>query len=908
MASVITGPDHARSGDGPVARARAKLPRGGSLDDDTWARRHHGIVLLLWAHVPGIILFAQLMGEGALHGALESLPVTALAFAAAQPWLSRLWRTTAAAIGLLTCSAILVHLAEGSIEAHFHFFVMVAVVVLYQEWVPFLAAVSYVVLHHGIAGTLAPDSVYNHPAAQESPARWALIHGGFILAECCAGIAAWRLNEALRSAAVEGERELREAQQVARLGSWAWDVETDVVTWSEELYALFGIGRDDFSRSFSGFLGYVDERDHEVAAAAVGQSLATGEPFEFDFRLAGGGSLPRWFHSRGAVTEWRAARPLHMTGTCHEITERKRAEEAVGASEERHRRIVETTREGVVVFDGTGRITFANARMAALLGYEVADLVGSPVTRFTASDVSGVRPWVEGAGSHDIELVRRDGSSLWVMVSATLLEIDDGSGVLAMVSDITDRKRAEEELAHQALHDHLTGLPNRALLLDRLQHALGRSQRTGGTVAVLFLDLDRFKLVNDGLGHDVGDELLLAVASRLRKGTRLADTVARFGGDEFVLVFEDVPDEGAVTAISESVLDALSAPVEIDGRSFHVSASVGVALGTGATVSPEELIRDADAAMYRAKERARGSYEIFNEETRRRSLLRLSVEHGLRTALADGRLRVHYQPLVTVSGGEIVGAEALVRWEDPERGLMLPDHFIPVAEDSGLIVPIGAWVLAEACRQARAWRDDLGPDAPFELSVNLSARQLFHAELVDTVAWALADAGVDAGDVSVCLEVTESVVMEQPETSATVLRALKELGVRVGLDDFGTGYSSLAYLRQFPFDLLKIDRAFVAGVTSGQEDRAIVRTIVELARALGLTVVAEGVETPEQLAVLRELGCQLAQGYLFARPAPAEALTAMLRPGRGPSAAVPVTPATPNGTDQMAGRDSPAAT
>jgi diguanylate cyclase (GGDEF)-like protein/PAS domain S-box-containing protein len=801
--------------------------------------------------------------------------VAALAFAASQPWLSRLWRTTAAAVGLLTCSAVLVHLSGGYIEAHFHFFVMVAVVVLYQEWTPFLAAVGYVVLHHGIAGTLAPESVFNHPAAQAHPEQWAMIHGGLILATCAAGIAAWRLNEVLRSQAVEGQQELAEAQRVARLGSWSWDMEGDVLSWSDEQFALFRVRPEDFSPSIRGFLRYIDPRDREMVDEAARRAYASGEGFAFDFRLAGEGPS-RWFHGRGAVTEWRAGRAVRMAGTCHDITERKRAEAAVLDSEERYRRIIETTREGVVVLDPGGTITFANARMADLIGYGIEDLVGAPLGRFTA--LADVEASV-GDGQHDVELVRRDGSSLWVMVSATSLEVDGGAGVLAMVSDITDRKRAEDELAHQALHDHLTGLPNRALLLDRLEHALERSQRTGTSVAVVFLDLDRFKLVNDGLGHEVGDELLLAVAERLRAGMRPADTVARFGGDEFVLVCEDVADERAVTAVSEGVLQTLSAPVELRGRTFHVSASLGVAMGTGADASPDELIRDADAAMYRAKERARGSYEIFNEETRRRSLLRLSVEHGLRTALAEDQLRVHYQPLVTVAGGEVVGAEALVRWEDPERGLLMPDHFIPVAEDSGLIVPIGAWVLGEACRQGRAWRDELGTGTPFEVSVNLSARQLFHADLVDTVAWTLAEAGAPAGDLLVCLEVTESVVMEQPEASATVLRALKDLGVRVAMDDFGTGYSSLAYLRQFPFDLLKIDRAFVAGVTASQQDRAIVRTIVELARALGLTVVAEGVETPEQLAVLRELGCEVAQGYLFARPQPAEGVTAILRAG-----------------------------
>jgi diguanylate cyclase (GGDEF)-like protein/PAS domain S-box-containing protein len=703
----------------------------------------------------------------------------------------------------------------------------------------------------------------------------------------------------LRSKAIEGQEELAEAQRVARLGSWSWDMEADVLSWSDEQFALFRVRPEDFSPSIGGFLDYIDPRDRDMVAEAARRAQASGEGFAFDFRLAEDGPA-RWFHGRGAVTEWRAGRAVRMAGTCHDITERKRAEAAVLHSEERYRRIIETTREGVVVLDPAGCITFANVRMADLIGCAIEDLVGTPLTRFTAGEGDG--PVCEG--QHDVELVRRDGSSLWAMVSATALEVEGGAGLLAMVSDITDRKRAEDELAHQALHDHLTGLPNRALLLDRLEHALERSERSGTSVAVVFLDLDRFKLVNDGLGHDIGDELLVAVADRLRAGLRPADTVARFGGDEFVLVCEDVADERSVTAISEAVLHTLSTPVEVHGRTFHVSASLGVAMGTGTVATPEELIRDADAAMYRAKERARGSYEIFNEETRRRSLLRLSVEHGLRTALAQDQLRVHYQPLVTVAGGQVVGAEALVRWEDPERGLVMPDHFIPVAEDSGLIVPIGAWVLEQACRQGRRWRDELGADAPFEVSVNLSARQLFHADLVDTVAWTLAEVGGAADDLLVCLEVTESVVMEQPDASAAVLRALKDLGVRVAMDDFGTGYSSLAYLRHFPFDLLKIDRAFVAGVTASEQDRAIVRTIVELARALGLTVVAEGVETPEQLAVLRELGCELAQGYLFARPQPAEGVTAILR---GAAAASTVASPAASGTSQIPGSASPAA-
>jgi EAL domain-containing protein (putative c-di-GMP-specific phosphodiesterase class I) len=343
-----------------------------------------------------------------------------------------------------------------------------------------------------------------------------------------------------------------------------------------------------------------------------------------------------------------------------------------------------------------------------------------------------------------------------------------------------------------------------------------------------------------------------------------------------VVLCEDVDDEATVTVLADRLLSALGEPFVIDGQVFHVSASLGIALAQGSASRPDTLIRDADAAMYRAKDRRRGGYEIFNDDTRRRAVQRLHVENGLRAALEDGDLRVHYQPIVGVADGRVHGAEALLRWQHPEHGLIMPAHFIPVAEESGLIVPIGAWVLREACHQAAAWQRELGWSEPLEISVNLSARQLLHSDLLKTVTEVLDGSALDAHNVSLCIEVTESMVMEDPASSARTLQELKALGVRVGMDDFGTGYSSLAYLRRFPFDIIKIDREFVAELPSA-EARAIIGSIVELAGALGLTAVAEGVETPEQLGVLRDVGCELAQGFLFARPQPGLVLTELLR-------------------------------
>jgi len=443
----------------------------------------------------------------------------------------------------------------------------------------------------------------------------------------------------------------------------------------------------------------------------------------------------------------------------------------------------------------------------------------------------------------------------------------DEQGLRRAVVLAIERKRVEARLAHQALHDDLTGLPNRELFLDRLGQAMSRLGRHASSVAVLFLDLDRFKAVNDGLGHAAGDELLRCVAVRLESVLRAGDTAARLGGDEFAVLCEDVAGERHAVGVAERVGEALREPFALGGDAVYVRSSVGIALAVDGSEDPAELVREADTAMYRAKERGGGVYEVYDDGMRARTVRRRETEVALRHALEHGEMAVRFLPQIDLRTGAVCGAEALVRWDDPERGLVGPGDFIATAEETGLILPIGAWVLEEACRYAQRWPQ-------LVTAVNLSPRQSAHPDLVDIVAGALERTGADPA--TILLEIVETAVTSDLEASAATLRRLEALGVRLALDDFGTGPSSLRALQRLPVSDVKVDRSLVARLPGDEQAVALLSAIVSLAHALGLRTAAEGVETEDQAALLRELGCDLAQGFFFHRPLAAEEFEALL--------------------------------
>ena len=570
-----------------------------------------------------------------------------------------------------------------------------------------------------------------------------------------------------------------------------------------------------------------------------------------------------------------------------ELFDRERAARQVLA--EREFQLAEaqrTAQVGSYTWDlATSAVTWSDEMMRLLgLSGEVADKGAAfasrihPDDRARALDAWRTAPETSVPTSIEYRIVLPPGETRWVQGRVRPVRDETGAVVrlIGTIQDITERKRAEEEIAFQATHDALTRLPNRVLFMDRLSHALARRRRRPSGLAVLFLDLDRFKWLNDSLGHAAGDEVLREVAARLRSALRPGDTLARFGGDEFVVLCEDVTSEAGARAVAERLRTALGAPIEVGSEETTLTLSIGIAYAgpDGAEATAEALVRDADAAMYRAKERGRDRHELFDITTRLMALARHETVNALRRGTERGEMVVHYQPQVDVTSERVVGAEALVRWNHPERGLLTPGEFISLAEETGIIVPLGAEVLSAACHQAVAWERRGGLPEKLCLSVNLAARQLLSNDLCGLIADVLGTSGLDPSQL--CLEITESVLLDDTEASARALGDLKALGVRIAVDDFGTGFSALSYLKRFPVDQLKIDRSFVVGLGHQREDRALVAAVVDLAHAFGLTTVAEGVEKAEQLVELRALGCELAQGYLWSRPMPPDEVAAWM--------------------------------
>jgi diguanylate cyclase (GGDEF)-like protein/PAS domain S-box-containing protein len=598
-----------------------------------------------------------------------------------------------------------------------------------------------------------------------------------------------------------------------------------------------------------------------------------------------------WMLESLAVLSSLPGEPAHLIVQTQDIGERKRAEDSLRASEESYRLLFERNLAGVYRSTVDGQLLTCNEAFARMFGRTREQVLALPASALyddPAFRAGFVRRLQESGTLSNIEvrLRHRDGGTVWVIENVSLLPGDEATGpvIEGTAIDITDRKRAEEILLHDAFHDSLTGLANRALFMDRLGYVGRRAVRQRTPFAVLFIDLDRFKLVNDSMGHIAGDQLLVAVAHRLERSVRAEDTVARLGGDEFAVLLDGTGSRPDAILAAERILAAFAEPFAIGARELFVSASIGIALSGDGVARPEDLLRDADTAMYGAKSAGKARLLVFEPLMRERAVAELELETDLRHALDRREFEVHYQPILVLATGEVSGFEALLRWRHPERGLLLPREFLRSLEETGLIVPVGLFVLEQAARQLAAWQERFPRATPLSMSVNISARQLGAPGLVERVRESIARTGIAAR--SLTLELTESVLVESPETTSALLSAFRALGVCISLDDFGTGYSSLSYLHWLPLDRLKIDRSFVAGMGVDHRHREILRTIVALATNLGMDVVAEGIETAEQLAHLRALPCEQGQGFLFAAASAADETTDLISRGplrRGPA-------------------------
>jgi diguanylate cyclase (GGDEF)-like protein/PAS domain S-box-containing protein len=559
------------------------------------------------------------------------------------------------------------------------------------------------------------------------------------------------------------------------------------------------------------------------------------------------------------------------------------------AGEARFASLVQHSSDLITVVDEQAAIVYQSPSVEGVLGYAADDLIG---TRFDALVHGGDETRLlhmlaggsNGTASQVLEcaLRHRDGSVRQFEILCTDLRHDENvRGIVLNGRDVSERKAFEEQLAHQAFHDPVTNLANRALFVERVRHAVARSRREQAGLAIVFMDLDDFKTINDSLGHAAGDAVLMDIARRLDDCVRASDTAARFGGDEFALLLEDIEGAEQAADTADRILESLGVPLHLDGKEIFVGASLGISVLRGdAVADADELIRNADAAMYIAKREGKGSYRLFEPAMHQGVLDRLELRADLQRAMVAGQLELHYQPVVRLADETVTGVEALLRWRHPERGLVPPDAFIPLAEETGLIIPIGRWVLREACRRAREMQAQLAQS--FSMAVNLSVKQLQHSDIVGDVAEALADSGLEAGLLT--LEITESVMMTDTDTAVQRLHELKGLGVRLAMDDFGTGYSSLSYLSRLPVDVIKMDRSFLSADATPQTS-ALASAVVGLGETLQLDVVAEGIEQPEQWHDLRDLGCDLGQGFLFARPMEADRVLEFLRSAAAPDAA-----------------------
>ncbi|MDB5989282.1 MAG: domain S-box/diguanylate cyclase protein [Herbaspirillum sp.] len=682
--------------------------------------------------------------------------------------------------------------------------------------------------------------------------------------------------EAATLLARENEERLTLALEAQAAGIWDWDLSTDRVTWSERHAHLFGMELAQFDGTYAAFRACVHPKNIETFEADVQTALRDQTHLMAEFRIIWPDQSVHWMASRGRAYYDEDGKPTHMYGVAFEISDLKKNQEQMRLAAQ----FFAASQEGIVITDAKDRIVSVNAAFCHSTGYTEQEVIGlTPAILKSDSQMPSFfeSMWntltLSGKWSGELINRRKDGSNYPVRLSISAVSNDVGgtSHYVGIITDMSSYRAAEDRIQYMAYFDALTGLPNRTLLSDRATRAIAAAHRDNQGLAILFLDLDQFKTINDSLGHSTGDAVLQTVANRLKLLLREVDTVSRYGGDEFTLLLPDADSKGAAQ-VAAKIIEILKEPVEVGIHSLVIGVSVGISLFPADAGDFESLLRNADIALFRAKAAGRNNFQFFTSEMNEHARYRLGLELALRSALHNKEFALHYQPQFELAHGTLVAYEALLRWRHPERGIIAPLEFIPIAEMNGLIIPIGEWVLNEACRQAKQWQLEGHP--PVSISVNLSAVQMRQANIVQTVRQALHSTGLEAKYLE--LELTESLLFENIDTVLTQLFILKEIGVRLSIDDFGTGYSSLSYLKRLPIDKLKIDRSFVANLSDDHDSRAIALAIVSMAHSLRLTVTAEGIEDPMQAQILSDMHCDDGQGYLYARPMPADQISSWI--------------------------------
>jgi diguanylate cyclase (GGDEF)-like protein/PAS domain S-box-containing protein len=679
-------------------------------------------------------------------------------------------------------------------------------------------------------------------------------------------------RETTERALRDKEDMLSKAQNIARIGSWDWNLKKDSFIWSEEMYHIFNIAPGEFAANYDAFVEHIHPEDRDKVVNALNAAIITNQTLDLEHRILHSDGNERIAHLLGEVYRDADGNAEHLVGTMHDISKLKRTENELRLADN----VFKHTVEGIMITNANKEILRVNSAFTTITGYSAKEAMGHNPRALLKSGKHNDEFYndfwaqINGKGSWEGEIWdrRKDGKIFpsWHNICAVTDENKNVIQYISIFNDITDKKIAEDHIEHLAQYDQLTKLPNRVLFNDRLELSFLRATRSNEKVALMFIDLDRFKNVNDTLGHQAGDQLLQEISQRLSNCIRQQDTVARLGGDEFTIILENLKHAESSAIVANKILEALSHNVQLGEHEVTIGGSIGISVYPDDGTDTKDIIKNADMAMYQAKNLGKNQYQFYTKELTSLADRRFHTENRLRKALNNNELELYYQPQINTQDGKLIGAEALIRWNDPDKGLIPPDEFIPLAEEVGMIEEIGKWVIDTACTQGKQWQDQGYP--PIRISVNLSGYQITHGEIVETVARILKKTNFLPEHLE--LEILENFVMDDPERGVLTIKALRYLGVSLAIDDFGTGYSSLSYLKQLSIDRLKIDRSFVIDTPHNKDDSAIVSTIIAMARNLGLSVIAEGVENKEHIKFLRENNCIEMQGFYFSKPVPVE--------------------------------------